>query len=711
MNFCVLLLLSAAPPPVDFDTDVLPVLTKAGCNAGACHGAAAGRGGFKLSLFGGDPAADQRAIARELAGRRVNLAHPERSLLLLKPTWQLEHEGGERFTADSPEAAALFAWIAEGAQRTQSRQLVRLEVAPPRPLSPGPQAGSGQLPANYQLQPIAHFADGTTRDVSQLAVYTPADPASTEVSPRGEVKVLRPGRHAIVVRFLTQVVAVQVTASYPLPPLAIEKLPRQNWIDDEINAALAALRLPLSPQADDAALLRRVTLDLTGRLPAPARIREYLGDQRPSAEKLAAEIDRLLDSPEWAEHWTFLLAQWLRIQPGPNDLAGTQAYYAWLREQVQQRRPLNELVAELITATGDSHTQGPPNFHRSTGDARSEAEHVAETLLAVRLRCANCHNHPLDRWTQDDYHGLAAIFAKMSRGREVKLNSSGDVSHPVTGEAAVPRIPGETFLDPTSDGRPKLAAWLTAKDNRYFARAWVNRLWESLLGRGLVHPADDLRDTNPASHPALLDQLTQDFVAAGFDLRHTLRLIANSAAYQRAIAPQPGSEHDERFYSHALARPLSQEVLLRAVCAATGVENHAAGLITGPPGRSMMVTDRPRQIPFDPLGIGVCAGQPNQAKDSLPQPPNELSAQLQWLNGPVVNAKLADPSSALAKLAESKPPAGQLIEDYYLRTLSRLPTAAEQKFWQGELASGDWTQKCQDFAWSLLSCREFVMNR
>jgi len=703
VSLTFLLLLSAAPAPVDFDTDVLPVLTKAGCNAGACHGAAAGRGGFKLSLFGGDPAADQRAIARDLQARRVNLAHPERSLLLLKPTWQLEHEGGERFAADSPEAALLLAWIREGATRQPTRTLTRLEVTPT-------QATIAKLPAEYALNATAHFSDGASRDVSGQAVYAPADPASTEVGPQGRVQVLRPGRHAIVVRFLTQVVAVQVTASYPLTPLTAEQLPRQNWIDDEINATLTALRLPLAPQANDAALLRRVTLDLTGRLPPPERIREYLSDPRPGAEKLAAEIDRLFDSPEWTEHWTFMVAQWLRIQPGPNDLPGTQTYYAWLRSQVEKRRPLNELVSELITANGDSHSLGPPNFHRSTGDARSEAEHVAETLLAVRLRCANCHNHPLDRWTQDDYHGLAAIFARMSRGREVKLNASGDVSHPVTGEAAVPRIPGETFLDPTADGRPQLAAWLTAKDNRYFARAWVNRLWESLMGRGLVHPADDLRDTNPASHPALLDHLTQDFVAAGFDLRHTVTLIANSAVYQRAIAPQPGSEHDELFYSHALTRPLSQEVLLRAVCTATGVENHAAGLISGPPGKAMMVTDRPRQVPFDPLGICVCAGQPNQPKDTLPQPPNELAAQLQWLNGPLVNAKLADPDSELAKLAKSNQPVERLIEMYYMRTLSRLPTPAERAFWQKELAGSDFAERCQDFAWSLLSCREFVTN-
>ncbi len=702
MNLCVLLLLSAAPAPVDFDTDVLPVLTKAGCNAGACHGAAAGRGGFKLSLFGGDPAADQRAIARDLEGRRVNLAHPERSLLLLKPTWQLDHEGGERFAEDSPEAALLAAWIRGGAQRTQSRRLVRLAVSPV-------QAAALQLPGEYGIQAVAHFSDDSSRDVSAQAVYSPADSASTDVDAVGRVKVLRSGRHSIVVRFLTQVVAVQVTAPYPLSPLAAEKLPRYNWIDGEINATLAALRLPLAPQADDATLLRRVTLDLTGRLPEVDRIRAYLADQRPAMQKFAAEVERLLTSPEFVEHWTFQVAQWLRIQPGPNDLQGTQTYYTWLREQIAASRPLDEVVAELLTASGDSHAAGPPNFQRSAGDARALAEHVAESLLAIRLRCANCHNHPLDRWTQDDYHGLAAIFARVERGREVKLNSSGDVIHPATGEAAIPRIPGQRFLDPVADGRPELAAWLATGDNPYFARAWVNRLWDSMFGRGLIHPADDVRDTNPASHPELLDRLTQDFVAARFNLRHTLKLIANSAAYQRSAVPERGSEHDDRFFSHALSRPLAQQVLLRAVCTATGVAEHP-GLDFGPPGKSMMVSDRPRQIPFDPLGVSVCAGQPGKPNDALPQPPSDLAAQLQWLNGPLVNAKLSDPASELARLAAAKPPTERLVEEYYLRTLSRPPTAAERKYWQQELARGDWAAKCQDFAWSLLSCGEFVTN-
>ena len=334
------------------------------------------------------------------------------------------------------------------------------------------------------------------------------------------------------------------------------------------DAALAALRLPPSPRADDAALLRRVTLDLTGRLPTPERIRAFLADK--SSGKFAAEVDRLLASPEFTEYWTFRFARWLRVRTGPNDAAGTKALHGWLRQQIAAGRPLDEWTAELITSEGNSHEYGPANFHRNATDARGEAEYVAESLLAIRLRCANCHNHPLDRWTQDDYHGLAAIFARLERGPVVSLKLSGEVIHPVTGEAAIPRLPGERFVQPSEDNRAALADWITSSDDRRFARAQVNRLWHALFGRGLVEPIDDLRETNPASHPQLLDRLADDFASHRYDVRHTLRLLAGSAAYQRGDRPLPEAKSDDRFYSHARARPLLPEVLLDAVCDALG---------------------------------------------------------------------------------------------------------------------------------------------
>jgi hypothetical protein len=711
-HFTILLLLAAAPPaPVDFDTDVLPVLAKAGCNAGACHGAAAGRGGFKLSLFGGDPAADHRAIVRDLGGRRVNLAHPDRSLILLKPTWQLDHGGGERFAADSPQTKLLTDWIAAGAPRKPTRQLISLAVEPANP-------ALDSLPGRLSLAVTARFDDGTTRRVEDLALYTPADPAATKVDEHGGIDVVRPGRHAIVVRFLTQVKAIQVTAAYPAEPLAPASLARHNWIDDEVNDTLTALRLPPAPQADDAALLRRITLDLTGHLPSPDQVREFLANADPN--KFATEVERLFATPEFVEYWTYRLADWLHYDNSPREPESRQVYYAWLQQQIAERSPLNQVVTDLIRASGDSHQDGPVNFHRSAGDARAEAEQVAETLLAVRLRCANCHNHPLDRWTQDDYHGLAAIFARLDRGQVVGFRPTGEVVHPATGEAALPRIPGEKFLGREIDGRAVLAEWLTAKDNRQFARAWVNRMWQALMGRGLVEPVDDLRDTNPATHPTLLDRLAVDFSKHDFDLRHTLSLIVSSATYQRSNSPLSPtgrgvggegerSPRDDRFYSQALSRQIPTPILIRLICQTTEVPGELFDEARAKDDDGQKLQSL---LSGYPLGVAACEARKSDRDGQLytPTGPSDLSGELQWLNGPLLNRKLADPRSAFFKIAVSRLPKGRLVEEYYLRTVSRLPTPAELKFWEGELVGSDRGKRCEDFAWSLLSCPEFVTN-
>ena len=714
MNAVIWLALFGAVP-ADFDTQVLPVLARAGCNAGACHGAAAGRGGFKLSLFGGDPAADYRAIVHDLEGRRVNLARPDRSLLLLKPTWEIDHEGGQRFEADSAFAKLLTEWIKAGAPRRAetagaSPQLVGL-AAEPRQMT------VSAVPAEVELRITAQFADGSSRRVEDMSVVTPADLASTELTGAATIRVLRPGRHAVVVRFLTHVEAVQITAPHANPPLDAAALPRTNWIDDEINATLAALRLPPSPRADDAALLRRVTLDLTGRLPTADRVREYLADK--SEGKFAAEVDRLLNSPAFAEYWTYKFARWLRIQVGPNDARGAKTFHAWLRLQIESGRPLDQWTAEMIAADGNSHEEGPPNFHRTAGDARSQAEYLTESLLGIRLRCANCHNHPLDRWTQDDYHGLAAIFARVERGPNVSLRSTGEVVHPATGIAAVPRIPGERFLPADGDNRPDLAQWLTSSDRRLFAKGQVNRLWQSLFGRGLIEPIDDLRDTNPASHPELLNRLTSELVERDYDLKHMLRLMVSSAAYQRSGKPLPAARGDDRFCSHAQPRPLAPEVLLDAMSDALAVPlelDEKAGRFfqiessDWQPGTRAIAFFTP-QIAGGLLGpLAPCPDRgPCAAQGDTPRL-DDLAVQLHWINGPLLNARVADSRSELARLARSSLSTRNLLDDYYLRALSRLPTETEVKFWLPKLRGTSREKKCEDLAWALLSCREFVTN-
>ena len=714
--------------PVDFDTEVIPLLTRAGCNSGACHGAAAGRGGFKLSLLGSDPAADYRQIVQEQRGRRVNLAHPEKSLLLLKPTWQVDHEGGERFGADSPPARRLTRWVAEGAQRLAVRRLTALEVLPQA-------ATVDRVPASIALRVVAQFDDGTRREVTDEAVFTPGDPGSTVVSGEGCVQVVRPGRHVVLIRFLSEVRAVTILA--PLGP-ALDRpsssSPHRTWIDEEIDRVLAAVQLQPRPVADAATLLRRLTLDLTGRLPHPRQVEAFLSDPRPLPARYEAEVERLLHCDQFDRYWSYKLASWLRLGQGSGDAPGDARWQAWLRQQIAAQRPLDEMVRTMLRATGDSHAVGPANFHRQAADPRSAAEYLTETLLGIRLRCANCHDHPLDRWRQDDYHGLAALLAGVDRGRVVAVRPLGEVIHPATGLPAVPRVPGGQPLAEGQAPLDVLAHWVTARDNPYFATFWVNRLWQALLGRGLVEPVDDLRATNPASHPRLLARLADDFVASGYDLRHTLGLIVRSEVYQRQASLSASSPGDEVFFPRALVRPLPAPVVLDMLQDVLEID-----LLGDVPAEvDLQAAGRPEPRPDEATAHGDHAAPPRRRAVELvrlqdaaaqlgplvgcrelrgcavardqPVSLDDLAVQLHWLNGRLLNEPLARRQHALARLADTASDLDAFLREAYLRTLSRIPSPEELAFWRRELSSDDRDARIDDFLWSLLSCPEFLTN-
>ncbi|MBI3464594.1 MAG: DUF1549 domain-containing protein [Planctomycetes bacterium] len=649
------LLLAATPVAPDFDTEVLPVLTKAGCNAGACHGAAIGRGGFKLSLWGSDPAPDYEAVVHELEGRRVNLAEPARSLLLAKPTGRLEHGGDVRLEEDGPGERLIIAWLDAGAPRLHRRKLVALDVTPERlVIDPA---------ASVAIRAIAAFDDGTREDVTPWTVFTPNDAAAVRVDGSDKAHVLRRGQNIVVVRYLDHVRAIELLTPLSAVPVDLSVEPRRNFIDEHVLDLLATLRLPVSPAAGDDAFLRRVSLDLTGTLPTSAEVRELLADTRP--DKRDRLIERLLDSEAFTDFWTWRWASLFQLDSARMNAEGVAAFQAWLRQQVSTNQGWDKIAAALLTAEGDSFAVGPANFTRATPSPRDQAESVSQALMGVRLRCANCHNHPLDRWTQDDYHGLAAIFARLERGRIVKVGSRGEVTHPRTGEPATPRLPGERMLAEGIDGRQELSRWLTGGDNRYFARGIANRLWKAMFGRGLVEPVDDLRDTNPATHPALLERLSADLVEHGYDLRHTLRLIAHSATYARSSQVRPENAADDRFYSHAPARPLPAAVLLDAWSAATGVPGEYGELPAG--SRAIALVDARVSSPsLDLLGRcppgSVCTGDTGNAGD--------LAKALHVINGGALNDKLASQSHG---------------EDH------------RKALWD-------------DLLWGLLSCREFVTN-
>ncbi|HSG70760.1 MAG TPA: DUF1549 and DUF1553 domain-containing protein [Planctomycetaceae bacterium] len=692
---------TSVEPAADFDNQIIPVLTKAGCNTGACHGAAVGRGGFKLSLYGGDPELDYRSIVLELEGRRINLTRPAESLLILKPTESISHGGGTRLEYEGTGANLLERWIREGARRNQSKQLQEFQVSPRSQVVE-------RIGESIPLSATARFSDGSTVDVTRWTVFTPEDPAAVEVDPEtASARLLRRGRQIVVARYLDRVVPIELLVPLSDEAVDLSNESRKDFIDEQILDVLSTLRLPVSPAADDATFLRRITLDLTGRLPTFEQTSAFLTNHNP--DKRTELIDRLLASDEFNEFWTLQLARLFRIRSQAGDKQAALTYHTWLKAQIANRTPYDQIARQMLTATGDTHEYGPVNFYRTVGGPREQAEFTSELFMGNRLRCANCHNHPLDRWTQDDYHGLSAIFAKLERGRVIEVATSGEVIHPRTGEAAVPRIPGEYFLETSDDGRTEFADWLTNRDNPYFAKAIVNRLWKAMLGRGLVEPTDDLRDTNPATHPALLEQLATDFVEHGYDLRHTLRLIAQSAAYSRSAQTLTANQSDDRYYSHALTRPLSAEVLADAIADITGI----ADRYEDQPAGTRAVTLFDPQIKSETLDIlGRC--DRTESCETGDEATGGLTRQLHLFNGPLLNRRVTDPEGRLTQLmADEKPPA-EIITEFYLRALNRPPSSQEQEFWNQQLSAAESPQQqrelLEDFVWSLLTCREFITN-
>jgi hypothetical protein len=443
-------------------------------------------------------------------------------------------------------------------------------------------------------------------------------------------------------------------------------------------------------------------------------VEAYLADSSPN--KYERLLDRLLASEDFADYWTWRLARQLRVRTGPNDERGTLAFHRWIKEQVRAKAPLDKMAKEMIVANGDSHENGPANFHRSAPDARAEAEYLSEVLLGIRLRCANCHNHPLDRWTQDDYHGLAAVFARVERGRNVRLAGSGEIIHPATLEAARPRIPGERFLavgaGTTGDYRGELADWLIDKKSGLFATAQVNRLWKAMFGRGLVEPVDDLRETNPATHPRLLERLAGEIVESDYDLRHVLRLIALSAAYQRSGGVEDSKDvAAEQFYAAYPRHSLEAEVLLDAIGDVTGIPEAFPNQPAGTRAVQLVEFSKPEHA----LSVlGVCSRQ--ESCDAAPVDADalgQLTTQLHFLNGKLLNKRLQSENGFLSIAEKDAVPVTKIVEQLYLRGYSRRPSQRDREFWSKEFEdqSAEVRQKkLQDLLWALLASREFTTN-
>lgn len=706
--FVVVLLGSAAKSsePLYFDTTVLPILTKAGCNSGACHGAIAGRGGFRLSLWGSDPVADYSAIVHEWEGRRVDRAIPTNSLLLKKTSGLLDHEGGVRLPEDSASWRRIESWIRNGVNRSEKVVLERLEMMiQDTEISP---EKSLRIPLNEnrRLRVHACFMEEKARDVTELATISIPDPSALRYDESSQkIESLRPGIHSLVIRFLDQVTCVQIVTPYADAIETNAKVAATSSIDFEIEKRLGELNLTPYPEADDVTLLRRASLDLTGRMPTESEVLSYSEDTE--ANKYERLIDRLLASPQFTQYWTYRWSRILGIREIATSPEGLKAFYQWLQIQIDHDVPWDEVTSKMLTASGDSHEVGPVYFMLVSPDARGQAEQISKIFMGIQIACANCHDHPLDRWKQQDYHGLAAIFARLQRDRFVRWSERGFVTNPQTGQPALARIPGDAEISTSSDSREELSRWLFDTTHPYAARAFANRLWAHFFGRGLVEPLDDIRTTNPASHPTLLDRLTEELIRKRYSLKHFMRDLVMSNTYKRRSALVQDRKYPDSFYVYGPRKSLSPEVTLDLISDATGTLTSFPDALVGTRAISLVDPKTPSSS-LDSLGrcsiTGSCgseAGRPS------------LAMMLHWINGETLNERIADKKGRLVHILASSQNNQRILQELYLVTLNRLPTLAEESFWieQGlDDSTLDRKAFFEDLFWSLLSSNDFLEN-
>ncbi|MFN9720423.1 MAG: DUF1549 and DUF1553 domain-containing protein, partial [Planctomycetota bacterium] len=569
---------------VSFLNDVMPVLTKAGCNSGACHAKAnGGQKGFQLSMLGFDPAEDYEHLVKENRGRRLFPAAPENSLILTKASGAVAHGGGIRLSRESAEYATLFRWITQGAP-SDLDSAVRIQSLIVEPSKAMVKRGDSQ-----QLKVIARYSDGTDRDVTTMALFESNDRGLADVTSAGDVSVFDiPGKVAVMVRYQGKVAVFN--ASIPLGAAVNNLPPSKNFVDEHVFANLREIGIPASPVCDDATFLRRVTLDLCGRLPTETETREFLSSQDP--RKRDQWIESLLRSPEYADFfankWTAMLKN---RRDDASDITSNFAFYSWVRDGLLANKPYDQTVRELLAATGTVIANPPVAWYKRVKEPKQQMEDVAQLFLGVRMQCAQCHHHPFERWSQDDYYGFAAYFSQVgrkpsaTRGEDLIFHKRGvaTATNIKTGAAMKPTPLGAApeVISPDEDPRLKLANWMSSPDNPYFARALVNRYWKHFFRRGLIEPEDDIRETNPPTNPELLTALEKHFVSSGFDLKALVRAILQSNAYQLSSVPNEHNLVDQQNYSRYYPRRLQAEVMLDSIDDLTGAKTDFPNLPAG----------------------------------------------------------------------------------------------------------------------------------
>jgi hypothetical protein len=733
-SFVFLLLLAvsmrceAIDRPISFRNDVMAVLSKAGCNAGQCHGNANGKASFKLSLRGESPDLDFLALTHDQFNRRVDLLEPDQSLILLKPTTQVSHEGGQRFNTNSWEYEILLKWIAGGASNDHAAapSLTSLEVTPTESILIEP-INQAQITAK------AHFSDSTVRDVTSIAVYESANPI-VKISPNGLVKSEQPGETTVLVRYLNQQIPIRL-AFVPARANFSWSNPRpNNYIDRFVFAKLQRLRMNPSELCSDETFVRRAYLDLAGMIPSSKQARAFVYDASP--EKRRRLIDELLERPEFSDFWALKWSDLLRNEERILDRKGSEIFHRWVRQSIFEHKPIDQFAREIIAARGSTYKNPPANFYRAARTPTERGEAAAQLFLGTRVQCAQCHNHPFDRWSQDDYYDWMSVFSRLqykvlenrrrdsNDGHEFKgeqilyLASSAELKNPRTGAAAHSRFLGaaKAYDSPDEDELTALAKWATSAENPFFLRTQANRIWFHLFGRGIVDPIDDFRASNPPSNPELLDALAKDFVNHGFDLRALIRVIMNSRTYQLSSLPNDTNEADDTNFSRSLILRLAAEQLLDCQSEATDVAAHYIG------------------YPIGTRAVELAGALPERKRDQrktevdtfmaeFGKPPRLLPSEcersceptmgqaFQLVSGPVVHEMLTAKTNRVQKLIDSGKSNEEIIAELYWSALSRPAkpeeTAALQKY-LGE--SKDKRRALEDILWSLLNSKEFLFR-
>ena len=696
------------PSPVSFKYEILAALSKSGCNAGACHGSPSGKAGFRLSLRGYDPPLDILTLRSEFYGRRTNVMNPAESLILKKPLMEVAHGGGRRLRKGDPPYVTLHNWIGEGLRidADDAPSLVKTALFPKKRVlrEESPQ---------QQLYCLGYFSDGTVRDLTALTVFTSSNESVGTVSRSGLVEKTGRGETAILARYLDKMVTSHVTFLEDVKGFAWNNAPENNFVDKLVFAKLQQLQILPSEVCTDEEFLRRAYLDTTGRLPSIEETTVYLNDK--AADKRNKLIDALVETEDFASFWTLKWGDILRSNSKKLKTTGVHKFRRWIFESVLHDKPLDQFARELLTATGSVYENPAASYWRASRDPNDATETTAQLFLGIRIQCAKCHNHPFERWSQDNYYGIAAAFTRIGRTKGaaadeeiIYTTTSGEIKQPRTGKQMKVHLllKGDVDIPNDQDRRVVFAEWLTNPENPFFARASVNRIWGHLMGRGIVEPVDDFRDSNPPSNGVLLDELASQFVKNRYSRKWAVKTIMKSRTYQLSSRKNKFNGDDEIYNSHATTRLLSAEQLLDAICHVTDVPEKFAGLPVGT--RAVELPDPPTNHYF--LKI---FGQPQREMACQCERSNEsnLSQALQMINGPTVHNKLRADNGRIARRIKEGKKDEEIITELYLCALARKPVAAEMDAAKKHIAaSSDRRLAMEDVGWAILNSKEFLFQ-